>query len=120
MTVQTESDLQVDSDTLVFEKALIEALTNTSEYEDGLESYPNVARSFSDIASSTVSHWQPVEQEIGVKFGFFQIFSDVSMVVLGFGIVFTYVIFMLGKFDCVHSRVWAGKPTQFRVYLSMF
>ena len=48
----------------------------------------NVARSFSDIASATI-------------------ITDVTMVVLGFMIVFVYVIVMLGRFDLVQCRVRA-------------
>lgn len=51
-----------------------------------VKAFVNIARSFNDIASETI-------------------LSDTSMVVLGFSIVFTYVIFMLGKFSLVESRV---------------
>ena len=51
-----------------------------------MKSYVNVARAFNDIASETI-------------------ISDTGMVVLGFSIVFIYVTFVLGKFDCIENRV---------------
>lgn len=69
-----------------FEAQLIHVLNNQDLFTDGLVSYSHVARSFSDIASANI-------------------FTDVNMVVLGFAIVFIYVLVMLGNFDCVENRV---------------
>lgn len=52
----------------------------------GLQTFVNVARSMNDIASETI-------------------LTDISMVVLGFMLVFAYVIIMLGKFSMVENRV---------------
>ena len=48
--------------------------------------YPNIVRSFNDIASANI-------------------YTDVSKVVAGFSIVFVYVVVMLGEFDRVENRV---------------
>ncbi len=65
---------------------MIEVLNDKSDYVEGLESYAHIARSFNDIASATIM-------------------TDVGKVVVGFAIVFTYVVFMLGDMDMVHNRV---------------
>ena len=52
----------------------------------GLEVLVNVARSFNDIATESIV-------------------SDVSMVILGFSVVFCYVQIMLGKFSFIKNRV---------------
>lgn len=77
--------LQVEQSTLDMESHLISLFLSANENNE-LNSFVNIARSFNDIASETIM-------------------SDTSMVVLGFSIVFTYVIFMLGKFTLVETRV---------------
>ena len=77
---------QVEESTLDFESHLISIFLGANQNSIGLKSYVNVARSFNDIASETI-------------------LSDVSMVILGFSIVFIYVTFVLGKFDCTENRV---------------
>ena len=78
----------VDSYTSEFEIQLIETL-QTDSYnlkKEGSRLYINIARSFSDIASNAI-------------------ITDISMIVLGFCVVFTYVSIMLGKLDMVRNRV---------------
>jgi hypothetical protein len=58
--------------------------SNNNELD--LSVFVNVARSFNDIASETI-------------------LTDVTMVIIGFSIVFTYVIFMLGRFSWIENRV---------------
>ena len=76
----------MEESTLDFESQLIATFLGGNQNNIGLKSYVNVARSFNDIASETI-------------------LSDTSMVVLGFSIVFIYVTFVLGKFDCTENRV---------------
>lgn len=75
----------VEESTLKFESSLILTLLNLKN--ETLKTYVNVARSFSDIASETI-------------------FTDVSMIMVGFSIVFAYVILMLGKFSLIENRVF--------------
>ncbi len=49
-----ERNEPIDRKTLEFEGEMITAMLNTSGYPEGLESYPNVQRSFGDIAGSTI------------------------------------------------------------------
>lgn len=75
----------IDADTLEFEGMMIEAMLNTSDYPEGLVSYPNVKRSFGDIAGSTI-------------------LGDVGVMAIGYMIVFVYVSLMLGKFNALEQR----------------
>ena len=54
-------------------------------YPENLESFPNVKRSFGDIAGATI-------------------LGDVGVMAIGYMIVFVYVILMLGKFNCLELR----------------
>ena len=78
--------LQVEESTLDFESHLITIFLAANHNTIGMKTYVNVARSFNDIASETI-------------------ISDTSMVVLGFSVVFMYVTFVMGKFDCIENRV---------------
>ena len=60
--------------------------SNFSEIDPTSEMYISVGRSFEDIASETI-------------------YGDVSMLTIGFSIVYAYVIVMLGKFNCIEARV---------------
>ena len=68
------------------EDELISLFLSANDNEMGFKAYVNVARSFNDIASETI-------------------LGDTSMVVIGFSIVFTYVVFMLGHFSWIGTRV---------------
>jgi hypothetical protein len=57
-----------------------------SHYEDGLIGYIAMENSFNVIASANI-------------------FSDVSTVVFGFGVVLVYVVVMLGKIHKIENRV---------------
>ena len=76
----------MEESTLHFESQLISLFQESNNNEVGMKVFINVARSFNDIASETI-------------------LGDTVMVVIGFSIVFNYVIFMLGKFSCVENRV---------------
>ena len=82
-----ERNEPIDRKTLEFEGEMIAVLLNTTGYPEGLESYPNVQRSFGDIAGSTIV-------------------GDISYMTIGFMIVYAYVMLMLGKFSCVEQRVY--------------
>ena len=75
----------IAQETLDFEGLMIEIMLNQSDFPPGLEGYPNVKRSFGDIAGSTI-------------------LGDVSVMAIGYMIVFVYVIFMLGRFNCLEQR----------------
>lgn len=77
-----ERDEPVDIKTLEFEGDMLEIMLNKSGYPDGLESFPNVQRSFADVAKVAV-------------------FGDGLQLVMGYVILFVYVTVMLGKFGCV-------------------
>ena len=87
--------LQVEESTLDFENHLITIFLAANHNSIGMKTYVNVARSFNDIASETI-------------------ISDTGMVVLGFSVVCIYVTFVLGKFDCIESRVsyWRRKTNE--------
>ncbi|TRY61569.1 hypothetical protein TCAL_14942 [Tigriopus californicus] len=91
---------EVDPATLDFETQLIHILNNQDRFTDGFVSYSHVARSFSDIASANI-------------------FTDVNMVVLGFAIVFIYVLIMLGNFDCVENRVFVSLAGLVAVFMAL-
>ena len=82
-----ERNEPIDRKTLEFEGAMIKEMLNTSGYPEGLESFPNVQRSFGDVAGSTIM-------------------GDISYMTIGFMIVYAYVMLMLGKFSCVEQRVY--------------
>ena len=77
---------QVEQSTLEFEDHLIKVFLDSNNNDLGVQALVNVARSFNDIASATI-------------------LSDTSMIVLGFSIVFTYVVMMLGKWHFIENRV---------------
>ena len=64
---------------------MIKVLLNQTSYPEGLMSYPNVKRSFGDIAGATI-------------------LGDVGVMAIGYMIVFVYVMIMLGKFNCLEMR----------------
>jgi len=80
-----DRDQPIDQVTLDFEGDLVDVLLNTSWYPEGLQSYPNVQRSFGDIASS-------------------QIAEDVLYSGASFLCLTCYIICMLGKFGWVEHR----------------
>ena len=59
---------------------------NFSEIDSSSKLYINVGRSFDDIASATI-------------------YGDVSMLTIGFSMVYVYVMIQLGKFNCLEARV---------------
>ncbi len=59
----------------------------TVPYTQDLSSYPNVARSFGDIAGAAI-------------------LGDVSFFGAGYMMMFAYVTLSLGRFGCVEHRVW--------------
>ena len=77
---------QVEKSTLDFEKDLIPQFLSANTNEVGLGVFVNIARSFNDIASENI-------------------LSDTPMVMIGFSIVFTFVIYFLGDFSCLQNRV---------------
>ena len=62
---------------------------NFSDYPKGLISYPHIGRSFTDV-------------------GVGAIFGDSQVLFLGYMIVINYVYIMLGRFNCVEQRIYAG------------
>ena len=78
--------IQVEQSTLDFEKHLIPLFLSANTNEVGLKAFVNIARSFNDIASENI-------------------LSDTPMVMIGFSIVFTFVIYFLGDFSCLQNRV---------------
>lgn len=82
-----DRDEPIDQRTLDFEEEMIKTLLNTTGYPEGLESYPNVQRSFGDVASSTI-------------------LGDISFLAAGNAIVFVYIMLMLGKFSWVEQRIY--------------
>jgi predicted RND superfamily exporter protein len=83
----TNRDEPIDQRTLDFEGEMIKILLNTTQYPEGLESFPNVQRSFGDVAISTIV-------------------GDISYLAIGFAIVLIYIIVMLGKFSWVENRIY--------------
>jgi len=75
----------VDPLMLHFEGDMIDVLLNTSFYPTGLESAPNVARSFGDIAGSTI-------------------LGDIGFFGAGYMLMFGYASLMLGRVNCLEHR----------------
>jgi len=75
----------VDPRMLKFEGNMIDILLNTSFYPPGLESAPNVARSFGDIAGSTI-------------------LGDIGFFGAGYVLMFCYASVMLGRVNCLEHR----------------
>ena len=77
----------VDQETLYFENAILKMLNEASkETPPNVEIDFNVARSFSDEASKAVN-------------------SDAVGFVIGFSVVYIYVLMMIGGFGCVQQKV---------------
>ena len=68
------------------ENAVAEVIGGEVSYGDGLVSYLAMENSFNVIATASI-------------------FSDFSMIVAGFCIVFFYTSFMLGRFHLIENRV---------------
>ena len=81
-----------DASTLEFEKALIEILLemakNNSATKDDIEIHFKTGRSFNDEASKAVE-------------------SDIIRLVIGFIVVYIFVLVMIGGFGCVQQKVKA-------------
>ena len=75
----------ISKETLEFEGELIKVLLNQTDYPKGLKGYPNVNRSFGDIAGSTI-------------------LGDLKGLAIGYMILMIYVQIMLGRFNCVEQR----------------
>jgi hypothetical protein len=82
-----ERDEAVDIRTLEFEGAMLEIMLNNTDHPPGLQSFPNVQRSFADVATVAV-------------------LGDITQLFIGYMIVFVYVMIMLGKFSCVEQRAY--------------
>ena len=76
----------IDPRMLQWEGDILNIMLNKSDYPPGLESYPNVARSFGDIAGETI-------------------LGDVSLFVVGYMLMFLYASWMLGRFTCIGHRM---------------
>jgi len=76
----------VDPAMLDFEKSMLDVLLNTTFYPSGLKSAPNVARSFGDIAGSTI-------------------LGDIGFFGAGYVMMFCYASFMLGRINCLEHRM---------------
>jgi Niemann-Pick C1 protein len=77
----------VDKQTYEFEGRMLEIMNDKSFYPAGLDSAPNLQRSFPDVVGSTI-------------------FDDIKLLTSGFLIVFAYVMIMLGKLDCMEQRIY--------------
>ena len=83
----------VDQETLNFEISVLKMLNEAAkETPPEVEIDFNVARSFSDEASKAVN-------------------SDVVGFVIGFSVVYVYVLMMIGGFGCVQQKVRAQSHT---------
>lgn len=71
-----------------FEQAVIQSLLHMRNQtkNEHFQTYINVARAFTDLSDESIS-------------------TDVSRLVGGISIVYMYVLFMLGGFDCVNQKV---------------
>ena len=76
----------LDPRMLEFEGDMVSVLTNTSHYPPGLQSAPNVARSFGDIAGATI-------------------LGDLGNFAIGYCMMFIYASVMMGRFNCVEQRI---------------
>ena len=76
----------LDPRMLDFEGDVIEVLTDKADYPPGLDSAPNVARSFGDIAGATI-------------------LGDIGFFAIGYCLMFAYASFMMGRLSCVEHRV---------------
>lgn len=76
----------LDPRMLDFEGDVIEVLTDKTDYPPGLDSAPNVARSFGDIAGATI-------------------LGDIGFFAIGYCLMFAYASLMMGRLSCVEHRV---------------
>ena len=76
----------LDPRMLDFEGDLIQVLTDKTGYPPGLDSAPNVARSFGDIAGATI-------------------LGDIGYFAIGYCMMFAYASVMMGRLSCVEHRV---------------
>jgi len=77
----------VDKKTYEFEGQMLNVMNDKTFYPDGIDSAPNLQRSFTDVVGSTI-------------------FDDIKLLTSGFLIVFAYVMIMLGKLDCMEQRIY--------------
>ena len=75
----------IDPKTLEFEGDMLDVLLNSSLYPPGLRFAPNIARSFGDIAGSTI-------------------LGDLGLFGGGYVMMFLYCSLMLGNLNCVEQR----------------
>ena len=92
-----DRDEPVDRRTLDFEEDLIQVLLNRTDYPAGLESFPNVPRSFGDISFSTIA-------------------DDVNFSAASFAILMIYIFSTLGKFSFVDGRTYLTIAGLVRLY----
>ena len=77
--------MPIDPKTLEFEGNMLDVLLNSSLYPPGLSFAPNIARSFGDIASTTI-------------------LGDLGLFGGGYVMMFLYCSLMLGNLNCVEQR----------------
>ena len=68
---------------------MLDIMFNTTDYPESLISFPHIGRSFTDV-------------------GVGAILGDSQILFLSYMIVINYVYIMLGRFNCVEQRVYAG------------
>ena len=77
----------IDKYTFDYEGEMIEVATNRNSLGKGVEIFVNIHRMLFESMEG-------------------QVFKDIGMLLLGYLIVFIYVLLMLGKFDCVEQKVF--------------
>lgn len=97
----TPSPEPVDARTYAFEGEMLKIMFDTSDYPRSLKSYPHVGRSFGDVGVSAI-------------------FGDGKILLLGYLIVINYVYIMLGRFNCVEQRIYAGMAGIIAVIMGVF
>ena len=90
----------IDPRMLQWEGDMLDIMLNKSDYPPGLKSYPNVARSFGDIAGETI-------------------LGDVSLFVVGYMLMFAYASWMLGNFSCIGQRMYLASVGIFGVIMGI-
>ena len=77
----------IDKHTFDYEGEMIEVATDRNNIEKGVEIFVNIHRMLFESMEG-------------------QVFKDIGMLVLGYLIVFVYVLLMLGKCDCIEQKFY--------------
>ena len=93
----------IDRFTFDFEGELIQEMTDRGPLQQGIQMFVNIHRMFFETMEGQVC--TALCSTLVTVLRWLQVFKDIGMLLLGYLIVFCYVLIMLGRLHCVEQKV---------------